>query len=127
MIGRRHQTSVLTPGLALVAVLCCAASAVGGPITTPHSQPSELHHAVHDAAHAVDEAWEVFHQAALSGTLASPAVQTQVEGYLHESRSLLLDARRALDQDDRESVERLVGRIRELTTKAITLSREKKS
>ncbi len=126
MIGRRNHNSAAYLGVALIAVLWCVAPASGGPITTPHAHDSELDHAVHDAAHAVDEAWEVFHQAALSGTLASPAIQTQVEQYLHESRTLLLDARRALDQNDRETVERVVERIHTLTTNAIELSREQK-
>ena len=126
MIGRRNHTAALYPGLALAILLSCVASASGGPVTTPHAHESELHHAVHEAAHAVDEAWEVFHQAALSGTLASPAIQTEVEQYLHVSRGLLLEARRALDRQDREAVWRIVGRIDELTAKAITLSRESK-
>lgn len=126
MIELRNHRSGAALNIALVVLLWCAAPASGGPITTPHAHQSELHHAVHDAAHAVDEAWEAFHQAALSGTLASPALQTQVEQYLHESRTLLLEAREALQQHDRDAVERIVGRIHELTTNAIKLSQEKK-
>lgn len=126
MIGCRNHQSAVSLGIALAVLLWCAASANGGPITTPQAHESELQDSVHAAAHAVDEAWEVFHQAALSGTLASPELQTRVEHYLHESRSLLLEARRALDQQDREAVERIVGQIHELTTNAIKLSRERK-
>ncbi len=126
MIGRGKHKAAASLGAALVVLLWCAASASGGPITTPHAHEPELDQAVHDAAHAVDQAWDVFHEAALSGTLASPAIQTQVEQYLHESRSLLLEARAALDRDDRETVNRILGRIQELTSNAIKLSREKK-
>lgn len=126
MIGRTNHKSARSFAVALVLLLWWGASASAGPITTPHAHESALQQAVHDAAHAVDEAWDVFHQAALSGTLASPAIQTQVEQYLHESRALLLESREALDRDDREAVNRLVGRIQELTSNAIKLSREKK-
>lgn len=126
MIGPSNHQSAVSLGIALIVLLWFVASASGGPITTPHAHDGERHKAVHEAAHDVDEAWEVFHEAALSGTLASPAVQTEVEQYLHESRTLLLEARRALDQHDREAVEPIVGRIHDLTTKAIRLSRERK-
>lgn len=126
MIGRRNHNSAVFLSITVIAWLWFVASASGGPITTPHTHESELHQAVHDAAHAVDEAWEVFHQAALSGTLASPALQTRIEQYLHESRSLLLQARSALDRGDRQRVERLLAEIQEFTTTAIRLSRERK-
>ncbi len=126
MIGRTIHRATPLLGAALILLIWCVTSASGGPISTPHAHDSELDHAVHDAAHAVDEAWEVFHQAALSGTLASPEIQTRVEKYLHESRTLLLKARKALDENDRETVERVVGQIQEYTAQAITLSREPK-
>lgn len=126
MIKRKGNKAAVIFCAAFMVLLWAAASASGGPITTPHAHDSDLHQAVHDAAHAVDEAWEVFHQAALSGTLSSPAIQAEIEKHLHDSRTLLLDARKALDQDDRETVERIVHKIHELTTQAIKLSREKK-
>jgi hypothetical protein len=82
--------------------------------------------AVHNAEHEVDHAWEVFHRAALGGTLASPAIQADVEQALHESRGLLVKARDAADRDDRAALEPLLDRIHELTTRAITESREQK-
>ena len=82
--------------------------------------------AVHKAEHEVDHAWEVFHKAALGGTLASPAVQADVEQALHESRGLLVKAREAADRGDMASLQPLLNRIHALTKRAITESQEHK-
>ena len=74
----------------------------------------------------VDEAWEAFHQAALGGTLASPAVQTQIERALHESRLLLVDARQAAEKNDNRTVSVLTARIAEISTQIKEKSRRPK-
>lgn len=97
----------------------------------PLLRPGEVHQleaiqAVHTAEHEVDHAWEVFHKAALGGTLASPAIQADVERALHESRGLLVKAREAADRGDRQTLQPLLNRIHELTTRAVTESQETK-
>ena len=55
-----------------------------GPIDAsrhPHPENIEM---VHKAEHSVDHAWEVYHRAALGGTVASPDLQAQIEQHLHE-------------------------------------------
>ena len=59
----------------------------------------------------VEEAWEAFHQAALGGTLASPDMQTKIEQALHESRLLLVDARKAAKVNDTFTVFEITDRI----------------
>lgn len=86
----------------------------------------ELYEAVHDAAYQVDHAWDVFHEAALGGLLASPAAQAEIERDLHESRTLLLQLRTALDRGDREKIRTLLIRLHELTTEANNLSLKRK-
>ena len=81
----------------------------------PHFHPrSPIQESLYRADKNVDEAWEVFHQAALSGTLASPAIQTQIERDLHESRLLLVDARQAARGNDTRAVSALTARIEEI-------------
>ena len=74
----------------------------------------------------VDEAWEASHQAALGGTLASPAIQTQIERALHESRLLLVDARKAAQGNDNRAVSALTARIEEIATRIKEKSRRQK-
>ena len=59
----------------------------------------------------VEEAWEAFHHAALGGTLASPDMQTKIEEALHESRLLLVDARKAARANDTRTVFKITNRI----------------
>ena len=75
----------------------------------------------------VDEAWEAFHQAALGGTLASPAIQTQIEQALHESRLLLVNARQAAQDNDERVVSRLTARIQDISTQIKEKSRRQKT
>ena len=74
----------------------------------------------------VDEAWEAFHRAALGGTLASPAIQAQIEQALHESRLLLVDARKAAQDNDNRAVSALTARIEEISTRIKEKSRRQK-
>jgi hypothetical protein len=81
---------------------------------------------VHEAESTVDHAWEVYHKAALAGTIASPALQAEIEQHLHEARTLLPQAQEAADRGDNGLVERLVGRVKIHTTHAVEGSKEQK-
>jgi hypothetical protein len=105
---------------------------IGSSIVTagPLEPADHLHQdsvkAVHEAAHDVDHAWEVYHRAALGGTVASPALQAEIEEHLHEARTLITQALEAAQQGDDRKVERLVKQVRVHTTKAIDGSKEQK-
>lgn len=108
-------------------VLSITPPAQADPLLRPdHGRDAEAVQAVHKAQHEVDHAWEVFHKAALGGTLASPAVQADVEQALHESRGLLVKAREAADRGDWATLQPLLDRIHALTKRAITESQEQK-
>lgn len=93
----------------------------------PHFHPrNPIQASLYQADKNVDEAWEAFHQAALGGTLASPAIQTQIEQALHESRLLLGDARQAARDDDARVVSLLTERIEQLATQIKEKSRRQK-
>ncbi len=93
------------------------------PSRHPHPENAQ---AVHEAEHAVDHAWEVYHRAALGGTVASPALQAEIEQHLHEARTLVTQAQEAADRGDKKQVERLVGEIKIHTSQAIEGSKEQK-
>ena len=93
----------------------------------PHFHPrSPIQESLYRADKNVDEAWEAFHQAALGGTLASPALQTQIEQELHTSRLLLVDARKAARDNDERVVSLLTARIQEISTQIKEKSRRQK-
>lgn len=93
----------------------------------PHFHPqSPIQESLYLADKNVEEAWEAFHQAALGGTLASPAVQTQIEQALHEARLLLVDARKAARENDTRAVSSLTARIGEISTRIKEKSRRQK-
>ena len=103
-----------------------SATGVAGPIDrADHPHPDHLQ-LVHEAEHTVDHAWEVYHKAALGGTIASPALQAEIEQHLHEARTLLPQAQDAADRGDKGHVERLVGQIQNHTAQAIKGSKEQK-
>ncbi len=81
---------------------------------------------IRQAAHATDEAWEVFHQAAIGGTLASPSIQVKIEGQLHHIRSLLMEARKAERDNQVNSVKTMTQRIFDITHIIVQASRERK-
>ncbi len=119
-----HQ-KVLYQGIVLMALLG-ASSLYAGPIDSPghaHQGKAQL---VHDANHEVDHAWEVYHRAALGGTVASPALQADIEQHLHEARTLVTQAQEAADRGDEREVEELVKQVRLHTTQAIKGSKEQK-
>jgi len=82
--------------------------------------------AVHQTEHDVDRAWEIYHCAALGGTIASPALQAEIEQHLHEARTLVTQAQEAADRGDKRQVEELIKQVRLHTTQAIKGSKEQK-
>jgi len=81
---------------------------------------------IREAAHSTEEAWEVFHAAAIEGTLASPVIQVTIEGQLHEARGLLMQARIAKRSQDYQAVKDITQQIQEITQNIIQASRERK-
>lgn len=118
-----YRTIVL--GIAFGALIG-AATAQAGPIDLDHNPHPENAKVVHEAEHAVDHAWEVYHRAALGGTVASPALQAEIEQHLHEARTLVTQAQEAAERGDKRQVERLVGQIKIHTSHAIEGSKEQK-
>jgi hypothetical protein len=103
-----------------------AAAAQAGPLDPAHHPHPDNANAVHEAEHAVDHAWEVYHRAALGGTVASPALQAEIEQHLHEARTLVTQAQEAAERGDKSQVQRLVGQIKIHTSHAIEGSKEQK-
>jgi hypothetical protein len=105
-----------------------------GPGGTPaHGVPPELEQDRKEAreliiqsARATEHAWEEFHSAAIGGTLASPAVQADIERQLHEVRALLMEARKAERANRFDSVKTLTQEILQITQNIVQASREKK-
>ncbi len=92
-----------------------------------HFHPkSPMQESLYRADKNVDEAWEAFHQAALGGTLASPALQTQIEQALNTSRLLLVDARKAARDNDERGVSLLTTRIENISREIKEKSRRQK-
>jgi ferritin-like metal-binding protein YciE len=103
-----------------------AATAQAGPLDPARHPHPDNAKAVHEAEHAVDHAWEVYHRAALGGTVASPALQAEIEQHLHEARTLVTQAQEAAERGDKSQVQRLVGQIKIHTSHAIEGSKEQK-
>lgn len=106
--------------------LLTAAPILAGPIDPARHPHPEQAKAVHEAEHAVDHAWEVYHRAALGGTVASPALQADIEQHLHEARTLVTQAHEAAERGDQRQVDHLVGAINIHTIQAIQASKEQK-
>ena len=64
---------------------------------------------------AVEEAWDVYHDGALGGTLQSPKVQTKLEMDLHKSRGLLAEAYDAADGGDLTKANEIIQKIMKIT------------
>jgi hypothetical protein len=99
---------------------------MAGPLDPAHHPHPDSAKAVHEAEHDVDHAWEIYHRAALGGTVASPALQADIEEHLHEARTLVTQAQEAAELGDKRQVERLVGQVKIHTTHAIEGSKEQK-
>ena len=119
-----HNTIVL-PGIVLIALLG-ASPLQADPIDPERHPRSEDVQTVHQAEHDVDQAWEVYHRAALGGTVASPALQAEIEQHLHEARTLITQAQEAAERGDEHQVQRLISQVKVHTTKAIEGSKERK-
>ena len=116
---------IFLPGIVLIALLV-ASPLQAGPIDPAKHPHPESAKAVQEAEHDVDHAWEVYHRAALGGTVASPALQADIEEHLHEARTLVTQAQEAAAQGDSREVKRLVSQVKAHTTKAIEGSKEQK-
>ena len=119
------QYTTLVFGIVFSAFMASAA-VLAGPIDPARHPHPESAKAVHEAEHAVDHAWEVYHRAALGGTVASPALQAEIEQHLHDARTLTTQAQEAAERGDKLQVERLVGEIKIHTSQAIEGSKEQK-
>ena len=97
-----------------------------GPIDQVRHPYPEQASAVHEAEHSVDHAWEVYHRAALGGTVASPALQADIEQHLHEARTFVTKAQEAAERGHKRKVNRLVAKIKIHTSQAIKESKEQK-
>jgi hypothetical protein len=116
---------ILYRGIVLIALLG-ASPLHAGPIDSPGHAHQDKAQLVHEANHEVDQAWEVYHRAALGGTVASPALQAEIEQHLHEARTLVTQAQEAADRGDKRQVEALIKQVRLHTTQAIKGSKEQK-
>ena len=75
---------------------------------------------------AVELAWDMYHHAALGGTLASPTILTELEMNLHKSRALLAEAYESEERGDIQKTQMLIQQILKITKKVITKSQELK-
>ncbi|MBH0188523.1 MAG: hypothetical protein HP493_06630 [Nitrospira sp.] len=116
---------ILYLGIVLIALLG-ASSLYAGPIDSPGHAHQDNAQLVHAANHDVDQAWEIYHRAALGGTVASPALQAEIEQHLHEARTLVPQAQEAADRGDDRQVEELCKQVRFHTAQAIAGSKEQK-
>lgn len=119
------HNKMLYQGIVLIALLG-ASSIHAGPIDSPGHAHQDKAQLVHEADHEVDQAWEVYHRAALGGTVASPALQADIEQHLHEARTLVTQAQEAAERGDERQVKDLLKQVRLHTTQAIEGSEEQK-
>lgn len=116
---------ILLPGIVLIALLGASPLRADPIDPTRHPEPDKVQ-TVHEAEHEVDQAWEVYHRAALGGTVASPALQADIEQHLHEARTLITQAQEAAERGDARQVQHLVSQVKVHTTMAIEGSKEQK-
>jgi len=116
---------ILYRGILLIALLG-ASSLHAGPVDSSGHAHQDKAQLVHEANHEVDQAWEIYHRAALGGTVASPALQADIEQHLHEARTLVTQAQEAVERGDDRQVEELCKQVRLHTTQAIEGSKERK-
>jgi len=119
-----HDKNLLL-GIVLSALLG-ASPLNADPIDPARHPQSDRVQTVHEAEHDVDQAWEIYHRAALGGTVASPALQADIEQHLHEARTLVTQAHEAAERGDERQVQRLVSQVKVHTTMAIEGSKEQK-
>ncbi|MBX3307027.1 MAG: hypothetical protein KF751_13370 [Nitrospira sp.] len=122
----RQYTLTLSPLGIFLSSLLMATGIHAGPLESADRPHQESLKAVHDAEHEVDHAWEVYHRAALGGTVASPKLQAEIEEHLHQARTLITQAHEAADQGDQRQVETLIKQVHTHTIHAIEGSKESK-
>lgn len=120
-----RYSTFLTSVIILIALLESPSLTAGPLESTDHSHQESLR-TVHEAEHDVDHAWEVYHRAALGGTIASPRLQAEIEEHLHEARTLISQAQVAAEHGDKRQVAQLIKRVRLHTAQAISSSKEQK-
>lgn len=103
-----------------------ASTALSGPLEQTNHPHKDSVTAVHEAAHDVDHAWEIYHRAALGGTVASPTLQAEIEQHLHDARTLISQAQEAAGRGDKMQVDGLIEQVKFHTTQAIDGSKEQK-
>lgn len=109
-----------------VSMLFLATLLLAGPLERVDHPHQDSINDVHEAEHDVDYAWEVYHRAALGGTVASPSLQADIEDHLHEARTLITVAQQAAAQGDTFHVEQMIKNIRWHTARAIESSKDRK-
>jgi len=110
----------------LASGLSSISTVLAGPIDpAQHSHPEQAGD-VHKAEHMVDRAWEMYHRAALGGTVASPTLQADIEQHLHDARTLVTKAHEAAERGDKRQVDRLIAQIKVHTSQASEGSKEQK-
>ena len=119
------RNKILLPGIILIA-LFGASTLQADPIDPARHPQQDKARMVHEAEHDVDQAWEIYHRAALGGTVASPALQAEIEQHLHEARTLITQAQEAAERGDERQVQRLISQVKVHTTMAIEGSKEQK-
>ena len=120
---KHRRTFILGTGFTVILAAC---PVIAGPIDPARHPHPEQARAVHEADHDVDHAWEVYHRAALGGTVASPALQADIEQHLHEARSLVTKAHEAAERGQKRNVDRFVTAIKMHTSQAVKESKEQK-
>jgi hypothetical protein len=122
-ILRNKKNSRLAFLLATFAILCFTNPKLGfsGDLNENNTTLKTV-----QARFAVEQAWETYHDAALGGTLASPAIQTELEMNLHRSRALLAEAYDAEDKGDMRTVKKIILEIMAIKQKVVNESRERK-
>jgi hypothetical protein len=122
-ILRNKKNSRLAFLLATFAILCFTNPKLGfsGDLNENNTTLKTV-----QARFAVEKAWETYHDAALGGTLASPAIQTELEMNLHRSRALLAEAYDAEDKGDMRTVKKIILEIMAIKQKVVNESRERK-
>ena len=103
-----------------------ASTARSGPLEQTDHPHKDSVTAVHEASHGVDHAWEVYHRAALGGTVASPTLQAEIEEHLHDARTLITQAQEAAERGDKSQVDGLIEQVKLHTAQAIEGSKEQK-
>ena len=122
-ILRNKKNSRLAFLLATFAILCFTNPKLGfsGDLNENNTTLKTV-----QARFAVEQAWETYHDAALGGTLASPAIQTELEMNLHRSRALLAEAYDAEDKGDMRTVKKIILEIMAIKQKVVNESQERK-